>query len=50
MYSNVVLGVSSDNFEHILEGMKEEKGVKLDTELTPAPMTSRNSWDATRSS
>jgi pyruvate, orthophosphate dikinase len=34
MYSNVVLGVKSDNFEHIMHEMKEKKGIKLDTELS----------------
>lgn len=33
MFSNVVLGFKMHNFEHILEGMKEKKGVKLDTDL-----------------
>jgi pyruvate,orthophosphate dikinase len=34
MYSNVVLGIDKDNFEHLLEAKKKEKEVKLDTELT----------------
>jgi len=34
MYSNVVLGMDGDILEHILETMKEERGVELDTELT----------------
>ena len=33
MYSNVVLGVSHHYFEEILEVVKEERGIKLDTEL-----------------
>ncbi|MBN3038854.1 MAG: pyruvate, phosphate dikinase [Candidatus Omnitrophica bacterium] len=33
MYANVVLGIDKDKFEHLLEKKKEEKGVKLDTEL-----------------
>lgn len=33
MYSDVVLGVDADEFEHLIAKMKEEKGVKLDTEL-----------------
>ncbi|UCB57411.1 MAG: pyruvate, phosphate dikinase [Candidatus Omnitrophota bacterium] len=34
MYSNVVLGIDKDLFEHLLEEKKKEKGVKLDTELS----------------
>ena len=34
MYSNVVLGISSDNFEHLLHEMKEDKGVEQDTDLS----------------
>jgi len=33
MFGNVVLGISSENFEKILESVKEENNVKLDTEL-----------------
>jgi pyruvate, orthophosphate dikinase len=33
MYSNVVLGVDHYQFEELLEILKEEKGVELDTEL-----------------
>jgi pyruvate,orthophosphate dikinase len=33
MFSNVVLGVRGENFEHILHGVKEKLGVKLDTEI-----------------
>jgi len=33
MYSDVVLGVDHDKFEHAIAQMKAEKGVKLDTEL-----------------
>ncbi|BAE51453.1 pyruvate, phosphate dikinase [Paramagnetospirillum magneticum] len=33
MYSNVVLGVDHHNFEEILDEVKEDKGVSLDTEL-----------------
>ncbi|MSP67930.1 MAG: pyruvate, phosphate dikinase [Alphaproteobacteria bacterium] len=33
MYGNVVLGVDHQNFEDLLETMKEGKGVHLDTEL-----------------
>src|SRR5438309_8133087 len=34
MYGNVVESIEKSEFEHILEHRKEEKGVKLDTELT----------------
>ncbi|APG24304.1 MULTISPECIES: pyruvate, phosphate dikinase [Syntrophotalea] len=34
MYSNVVLGMDGEILEHILENMKETRGVDLDTELT----------------
>jgi len=34
MYSDVVMGAESEHFEHIIDEMKKEKGVKLDTELT----------------
>jgi pyruvate,orthophosphate dikinase len=33
MYCNVVLEISSHNFEEILEHVKEDKGYKLDTDL-----------------
>ncbi len=33
MYADVVLGVDNQNFEEIIEAMKEEKGVRLDVEL-----------------
>jgi pyruvate,orthophosphate dikinase len=33
MYGDVVLGIEHHNFEEILEGVKEDKGVLLDTEL-----------------
>ncbi len=33
MFGNVVLGISSENFEKILETIKQENKVKLDTEL-----------------
>ena len=36
MYSDVVMGMNKDELEHILEKKKEEKGVRLDTELTAA--------------
>lgn len=38
MYSNVVLGVTLENFEHILEEKKHERGVKLDTQLTTSDL------------
>jgi len=34
MYSGVVLGMDSYDFEHILDIAKEDKGVRLDTDLT----------------
>ncbi|MGE3474953.1 MAG: pyruvate, phosphate dikinase [Rhodospirillaceae bacterium] len=34
MYSGVVLGMDSYDFEHLLDIAKEDKGVTLDTELT----------------
>ena len=34
MFSDVVMGIEKNKFEHILEGMKESKGVHLDTDLT----------------
>lgn len=34
MYSDVVLGVHADNFEEVLEKIKNEKGYKADNELT----------------
>jgi len=34
MFSDVVLGISRDKFENTLEEMKEDKKVKLDTDLT----------------
>ncbi len=33
MYSNVVMGIKGENFEHIQDEIKKAKGVKLDTEL-----------------
>ena len=33
MFSDVALGLEKSNFEKIIDKMKEEKGVKLDTEL-----------------
>ncbi|MDE6550283.1 MAG: pyruvate, phosphate dikinase [Clostridia bacterium] len=34
MFSDVVMGVPKSEFEKIIDELKEEKGVKLDTELT----------------
>jgi pyruvate,orthophosphate dikinase len=34
MYSNVVLGLGHDEFEHILDDYKEREGLDLDTDLT----------------
>ncbi len=33
MFGNVVLGIEHDNFEHLLEELKKELKVKLDTEI-----------------
>jgi pyruvate, orthophosphate dikinase len=33
MFGNVVMDMKGKDFEHVLENIKEEKGVKLDTEL-----------------
>ena len=38
MYSNVVLGIPHATFEEILENVKEEAGVELDTELNAAQL------------
>ena len=38
MYSNVVLGVEHALFEEILDTIKEEKGIELDTELDAADL------------
>ncbi|MGQ9632160.1 MAG: pyruvate, phosphate dikinase [bacterium] len=34
MFSNVVLGVKGENFEHLIDQKKKERGVNFDTELT----------------
>lgn len=34
MYSDVVLGFDDEKFEHAIDRVKDEKGVKLDTQLT----------------
>ncbi len=34
MFGNVVMGIPSEKFEHLLNEVKKEKGVNLDTELT----------------
>ncbi len=34
MFADVVMGVSHDHFEHAMEKLKEQRGVKTDTELT----------------
>ena len=39
MYSNVVLGVESYNFEELIENYKLTKGVLMDTDLD------ENDWD-----
>ncbi|MFA5470446.1 MAG: pyruvate, phosphate dikinase [Acholeplasmataceae bacterium] len=33
MFSDVVMEIEKENYEHLLEKMKEEKGVELDTDL-----------------
>jgi pyruvate,orthophosphate dikinase len=38
MYSDVVMGAESEHFEKIIDELKAEKGVKLDTELTAADL------------
>jgi len=34
MFGNVVMEIPKTNFEHVFDGQKKKKGVKLDTELT----------------
>jgi pyruvate,orthophosphate dikinase len=34
MYGDVVLGIKGERFEHILDSIKEARGVRLDTELS----------------
>src|SRR5262245_11798339 len=38
MFGEVVLGVDHDEFEHLMDGIKRERGVKLDTQLTAADL------------
>ena len=38
MFGSVVLEVSHDKFEHILESVKDTKGAKIDTDLTTADL------------
>lgn len=38
MFSNVVMGLKHETFEHILDHKKEKLGVKLDTELNAADL------------
>jgi len=38
MFGNVVLGIEGNEFEDILEDVKEKKGVKFDSELDPASL------------
>ncbi len=38
MFSDVVMGMEKRSFEHLLEKMKEKKGVKLDTELNASDL------------
>ncbi len=34
MFGNVVLDIPKDRFEHVFDGQKKQRGVKLDTDLT----------------
>jgi len=38
MFGNVVMGVEHEEFEHALQSMKNEKGVKYDTDLTASDL------------
>ena len=38
MFGDVVLGVDHDEFEHLMDGIKRERGVKQDTQLTAADL------------
>ena len=38
MFSDVVMGVDGENFEHAIDALKEKKGVKLDTDFTVADL------------
>ena len=38
MFSDVVMDLPKHNFEHIIDAMKAERGVKLDTELTASDL------------
>ncbi|HDQ25174.1 MAG TPA: pyruvate, phosphate dikinase [bacterium] len=38
MFSDVALDLPKSNFEHLLESMKEKKGVKLDTDLNASDL------------
>ena len=38
MFSNVVMGLKHEHFEHIMEAKKQKLGVKLDTELNAADL------------
>ncbi len=35
MFGNVVMEVPKENFDHVFDGQKKKRGVKLDTQLTP---------------
>ena len=39
MFGDVVMHINSDLFEHALEALKKDRGVKLDNELTAADLT-----------
>jgi pyruvate,orthophosphate dikinase len=38
MFSDVVMGVDSDQYEHAIDAMKKKRNVKLDTELSAADL------------
>ena len=38
MFGKIVLGIDADNFEHILDQVKEEQGARLDTDLAAADL------------
>ncbi|MDH4128120.1 MAG: pyruvate, phosphate dikinase [Spirochaetota bacterium] len=40
MYSNVVMGMKGEHLEHILEGLKKKKAIKLDTDLNAEDLES----------
>ena len=42
MFSDVVMEISKDNYEKLLEKAKQAKGVTLDTELDARPQKTRS--------